>query len=148
MLAHTGEFCFLLVFVEQSFGGLFESSSRPERYPKAHTRGGVGSRSKRAQQKEVGDRSVSVAHGRASVMLLSVVIILVGLLPGPLPPRLLQRASSPLSLTESRSGLLYSERIREYAPSLLPKLEELQDQDLETIDQCACPPRRRTLATP
>ena len=82
-------------------------------------------------------------------MLLPVVIVLVGLLPGPLP-RLLrpQRASSPLSLAESCSGLLYSERIREYAPSLLPKLEELQDQDLETIDECAYPPRRRTIATP
>jgi len=71
-------------------------------------------------------------------MLLPVVIILVGLLPsGPLPPRLLRphRASLPLSLAESRSGLLYSERIRECAPSLLPKLEGLQDQDLDTIDQ-------------
>jgi hypothetical protein len=84
-------------------------------------------------------------------MLLPVVIILVGLLPsGPLPPRLLRphRASLPLSLAESRSGLLYSERIRECAPSLLPKLEGLQDQDLDTIDQCACPPGRHTLVTP
>ena len=71
-------------------------------------------------------------------MLLPVVIMRVGLLPsGPLPPRLLrpQRASLPLSLAESRSGLLYAERIREYAPSLLPKLEGLEEQDLDTIDQ-------------
>ena len=71
--------------------------------------------------------------------MLPVVIVLVGLLPfGPLPPRLLQphRASLPVVLrAESRSGLLHSESIRAYAPSLVPKLEGLQDQDLDTIDE-------------
>ena len=74
-----------------------------------------------------------------TTMLLPVVIVLVGLLPfGPLPPRLLQphRASLPVVLrAESRSGLLHSESIRTYAPSLVPKLEGLQDQDLDTIDE-------------
>ena len=81
---------------------------------------------------------MAIYFGRTT-MLVPVVVVLVGLLPfGPLPPRLLQphRASLPVVLrAESRSGLLHSESIRTYAPSLVPKLEGLQDQDLDTIDE-------------
>ena len=81
---------------------------------------------------------MAIYFGRTT-MLVPVAIVLVGLLPfGPLPPRLLQphRASLPVVLrTESRSGLLHSESIRAHAPSLVPKLEGLQDQDLDTIDE-------------
>ena len=70
--------------------------------------------------------------------MLPVCALLAGLLPlGPLSPRphQPQRASLPLSLAVSGSGLLYGERIRKNAPSLLPKLDGLQYQDLESIDQ-------------